>query len=374
MGWNRIRWGDVLVPAALALVGTAELASTRPERWGWGAALEWTAACLLTVRRRWTVVTATAAVVVLLQMPWIGPQLDEAATPILFCSVASYALARWCRTVWEGLAGLAVVLLVFWIDYHFVDSRQHNVGDVVFVCTLAATPFVLGRMVRKLAEQATQLAQQQELIRREAVRDERDRIARELHDIVAHSVSAMVVQATVAADVLRTDPDVAEAALDEVAAAGRTALGETGRLLHLMRDDNDELGLHPAPGLHDLDDLLGKYRRQGLQVQVVSAGQLAGLPTGVDTSAYRIVQEALTNALRHSPDRAVTLVVRHDAGRLTIEAENRLGYGDTAGSGLGLIGMAERIGVLGGTLKHGATGDGRFLLAASLPLIPGAES
>jgi signal transduction histidine kinase len=254
----------VLVPLALAVIGTVELAAVRPAGWGWGAALECASAGLLVLRRWRTIVTATLAIVVLLQMPWVGPQLDAAAAPILLCSVGCYALARWCGPVWQGLAGLAVILAVFWVDYHFVDTRQHGIGDVIFVCTLAATPFFLGRIVGKLAEQAEQLAQQQELIRREAVRDERDRIARELHDVIAHAVSAMVVQATVAADALRTDPDRAEEALAEVAASGRTALGETGRLLHLIRDHDDELGLRPAPGLYDLDDLMAQYRRQGL--------------------------------------------------------------------------------------------------------------
>jgi signal transduction histidine kinase len=362
----------VLVPAALAVVGTVELASVRPDRWGWGAALEWVAACLLMLRRRATIVTATLAIVVLLQLPWLGPQLDQLATPILICSVGCYALARWCASIWAGLAGLAVILAVFWIDYHFVDSRQHNIGDIIFVCTLAATPFVLGRLVRKLADQAAQLAEQQELVRRAAIRDERDRIARELHDIVAHAVSAMVLQATVAADALRTDPDRAEHALGDVTASGRTALAETGRLLHLIRDENDELGLSPAPGLHELDALITRYRGQGLRVEV-RCDQLDGLPTGVDTSAYRIVQEALTNALRHSSDRSVTLVVRRDGRQLAIETENQLGYGGSPGSGLGLVGMAERVGVLGGTLRHGATADGRFVVAALLPLTASVE-
>ena len=133
------------------------------------------------------------------------------------------------------------------------------------------------------------------------MRAERDRIARELHDVIAHSVSAMVVQTAAAQDLVRTDPDRAERVLADVADTGRRALAETGRLLHVIRDDADELGLAPAPGLADLPALVEAFRASGLTVDLDVREPLPALPVGVDVSAYRIVQEALTNALATPP-------------------------------------------------------------------------
>jgi signal transduction histidine kinase len=252
----------------------------------------------------------------------------------------------------------------------------------VFVSALLVPPYLFGRLVRTLAERNQRLGEQAQLllahqatVRQEAVTAERARIARELHDVIAHSVSAMVVQAEAARDLVHRDPDRAAAALDQVTNAGRGALAETGRLLHLIRDTDEELGLEPNLGLDRLPDLVDGFRRSGLQVDLVVDGRLDGLPAGVDVSGYRIVQEALTNALKYAVDRlaSVRLVRRPDV--LQITAENAGARGATAqpGSGLGLVGMAERVSVFGGTLSHGFTDDGRFRLAATLPIV-GTES
>jgi signal transduction histidine kinase len=145
------------------------------------------------------------------------------------------------------------------------------------------------------------------------------------------------------------------------------ALGETGRLLSLVRDEDDELGLDPDPGLDRLDELVGQFRRSGLDVDLVVEGSLDALPAGIDLSGYRIVQEALTNALKYATDRTVRLVVRRTPGALSVEVENRGRPGPSTGSGLGLVGMAERVSVFGGSLEHGFS-DGRFRLSAVLPL------
>ena len=126
---------------------------------------------------------------------------------------------------------------------------------------LIVPPYIFGRVVQRMAAQKALIEDREELVKREAVRAERDRIARELHDVVAHSVSAMVVQTAAAQDLVRADPDKAEQVLRDVADTGRRALVETGRLLHVIRDDADELGLAPTPGMADLDDLVGQFRR-----------------------------------------------------------------------------------------------------------------
>jgi signal transduction histidine kinase len=365
------RW-DVLLPAGVAALGVAELALLHVDGWAFGALLEVVACALLVWRRLNALVFATLAELVLLVIPYVGPALDEPAVPIMILAIAVYALGRWIEDL-RGLLGVSLVLLMMLGDYLFVDARDHNLSDVVFVIALVAPPYVLGRIVRRLAEQKVLLEERQELVRREAVRHERDRIAREMHDVIAHSISAMVVQTAAAQDLVRTDPDRAERALADVADTGRRAIAETGRLLHVLRDDEEELGLEPAPGLADLHGLVAAFRESGLDVEVDLPEELPELPAGVDMSAYRIVQEALTNALRYGSDRTARLRVATSPTTLSIEATNpsngRPTHVGDAGSGLGLLGMAERVQMVGGQLSHGVR-DGRFELTASLPVTP----
>ncbi len=361
------RYGDLLLPAGLLAVGAGELVSAQPAGWVAALALETVAAALLSVRRRYGLLAPTASAVVLLQTPWFGPQLNDVATPILFSAAVGFALGRWA-TGNRGLAGITVVLATFWVDYHFVDTRQHGLGDVIFVLTLIAPPYVLGRLMQRLAAQKTMLEQSQELARRAAVRAERDRIARELHDVIAHSVSAMVVQTAAAQDLVRSDPERAEQLLDAVASTGRQALADTGRLLHVVRDDADELGLAPTPGLAELPRLVERFRADGLRVTAQLDRPPTELPAGVDVSAYRIAQEALTNALRYGSDGTAELAVTCSPEAVTIRASNPSGGGGGLGSGLGLLGVAERVSLLGGSLWHGLGDDGRFRLDATLPV------
>jgi signal transduction histidine kinase len=364
---RRIPTRDALLPTALAVIGVAEMAAMRPYHWGFGAMLEVVVCALLVFRRRNPLVLATLASVVMFVIPWVGPQLDQASAPIPIWALAVFSLARWLPDL-RGLIGVAVMAAAVFADYTFVDQRHHNWSDVIFICALIAPPFVLGRVTRKLADQKGLLEQNQELVRREAVRAERDLIARELHDVIAHSVSAMVVQTAAAQDLVRADPDRAEKILSAVATTGRRALSEAGRLLHVIRDDADELGLQPAPGLADLPDLIERFRADGMQVTVEVCEPLPALPAGVDVSAYRIVQEALTNALRYGADRTAALRVSCTPTALSIHASNPSNGTSGLGSGLGLLGIAERVSLLGGGLSHGVGGDGRFELDATLPL------
>jgi signal transduction histidine kinase len=365
--WTRPNRWDVLLPAGVFVLAAVEMATLRPRGWGYGVLLELVACTLLVFRRRRTLLTATLATAVLLVMPWIGPQLDQPAVPIMIWAMSVYALARWPEDL-RGAFGLAAILLLVLADFVFVDRRAHDLSDVMFVLALVVPPFVLGRISRRLALQKVLLEQREELVKREAVRAERDRIARELHDVIAHSVSAMVVQTAAAQDLLRVDPDRTAAVLADVAETGRHALAETGRLLHVIRDDADELGLRPAPGLADLPRLVERFRASGLDVDL-ALDPVPQLPAGLDVSAYRIVQEALTNALRYGADRTAALRVTCTPTALSILASNPDGAARaSAGSGLGLLGMAERVSLLGGSLSHGPTADGRFELSATLPV------
>ncbi len=363
---ERLGWRDALLPALLVGLGAAELASLGTRGWTAAVGLQAVAGVLLVLRRRYPLVVGPAAAAALLVTPWIGPQLDQVAAPILFLIVAIYSLARWITGL-RGVAGLVVILGFLFVDYAFVDSRVHDWTDVVFVLSLAVPPYVFGRIVRRLDDQRRLLAEQQELIRGQAVAEERERIARELHDVIAHSISAMVVQTAAAQDLLRTSPDRAATLLQSVADTGRGALEETGRLLHLIRDAADELGLRPAPGLRDVPVLVDTFRAEGLPVEAELDLPAQDLPGGIDVSAYRVVQELLTNALRYA-DGAVTLKVSVGADRLRISCANPFGTDRAVGgSGLGLQGMVERVALLGGTLDRTDDG-GWFTVQVGIPL------
>jgi signal transduction histidine kinase len=360
---------DVAIPVGLLALGTVELAGMSIDGRAWGVLLEAVASALLVFRRRWPLVASTLAQSALLTMPLFGPQLDDPATPILYLAVSTYALARW-RADLRGLFGVAAIVGLFVVLYTLVDERDHNVSDAVFILSLILPPFAAGRLVRRLEDRSRLLEANQELVKEAAVRDERDRIARELHDVIAHSVSAMVVQTAAAQDLVRTDPDAAESVLADVAATGRRALAETGRLLHVIRDTQGELGLAPVPGLAEVPDLVERFRADGLDVDLHIDTTLPALPAGVDVSAYRIVQEALTNALRYSLDGSARLEVSGSGGLLRIHAANRCNGHPPGrqGSGLGLIGMKERVSVLGGSLSHGVAAPGLFEVDATLPV------
>jgi signal transduction histidine kinase len=362
---------DLLIPVGLLLVGLAELATLDVEGRPYAAGLQLVAAGLLVLRRRYPLTSATAAGVVVLATPLTGPAMDEVATPILFLVVAIYSLARYRQDL-LGLGGTAAIIAITFLSMLLVEEGM-DWTDVVFVLTLAVPPYVFGRVIRRLADQGDLLRRNQELVRREAVRAERDRIARELHDVIAHSVSAMVVQTAAAQDLVRSDPGKAERVLGDVAAAGRRALTETGRLLHTIRDDADELGLGPAPGVARLPELVEDFRASGLDVDY-TAEQLPDLTPGLDVSVYRIVQEALTNALKHGHGRTADVRLSATPSALSIRACNPVNGSAGDGSGLGLVGIAERVSLLGGRMQHGRDGSGRFELQVTLPLTPAEQS
>lgn len=363
-----LRRTDLVVPLVIAAIAIAEVAAYDGEG-KWGALAVELAACLILVfRRAATITVATAAALVTMGAWLVGPALEDLAAPILVFATVAYALGRWVADL-RGLIGMGVVLLATLASYVFVDERTHDVTDIVFVAALFVPPYVMGRVVRRLADYNDLLAREQELVRREAVRDERDRIARELHDVIAHSLSAMVVQVAAAQDLLRQDPERAAKVLERVAGTGRNAIAETGRLLHVIRDSADELGLTPTPGLRDLDALVTEFERDGLRVSLEVDGPVEELPPGVDVSGYRIVREALTNALRYAPDGQVRLEVAVTADGLTVHSRNRTSGRTGLGTGLGLVGLAERVDVLSGSLRHGPTGDGHYELVATLPVV-----
>ncbi|MCW2761806.1 MAG: hypothetical protein JWR85_2007 [Marmoricola sp.] len=363
---QRVGWRDAWLPAGLFALGAAELASLGTQGWEQSTGLEAVAALLLAFRRRLPVVVVPLAAFVLTLTPLTGTQMDEPATPILFYILGVFSLGRWL-VLRTGVLVLACVVATVLIATRITDSDPQDWTDVVFVLALAVPPYVFGRIVRRLDEQGRLLVAQQEMIRDQAVQGERDRIARELHDVIAHSISAMVVQTAAAQDLLLSNPERAAELLDTVTDTGRSALAETGRLLHLVRDEAGELGLRPAPSVTDLPALVESFREGGLDLDAELQLPDEPLPSGVDVSAYRVVQEALTNAMKHAQG-PVRLRLTTTPDQLHITCTNPVGAHNGAGSGLGLRGMTERVGLLGGSMDASRTPGGDFALEVALPL------
>lgn len=242
-----------------------------------------------------------------------------------------------------------------------------------------AAAWALGDLARnqradraELRRRADQLAEEREHRARQAVLDERVRIARELHDVVAHHVSVMGVQAAAARHVLAADPAGASAAMAQVEESGRQAVGELQRLVGVLRDTGPEEVEAPQPTLAELPALVEGMVQAGIAAQVRTVGRARPLPSSVELSAYRIVQEALTNVVRHAPGAPVTVVLTWLPGALQVEVVN--GRPDPSavpagpGGGRGLVGMRERAAMLGGSVVAGVGSRGGYRVAATLPL------
>jgi signal transduction histidine kinase len=226
------------------------------------------------------------------------------------------------------------------------------------------------RYLRELQERAASAEREREQLARIAVHEERASIARELHDIVAHSVSVMLLGVRGARDVLRSAPDAAEETLARVERSGEQSLAELRRILALLREPEQTAESRPQPSLAELNELVASYRAAGLPVRLEVIGEPMPLPSGVELSVYRIVQEALTNTLKHSDPSNVTVTLAFRDARLELEVVDdgtptTLG---TATSGQGLIGMRERVALLGGELATGRREGGGFRIAAQLPV------
>ncbi|TML92681.1 MAG: sensor histidine kinase [Actinobacteria bacterium] len=214
----------------------------------------------------------------------------------------------------------------------------------------------------ELEEKADRLEREREVEAARAVAEEQARIARELHDVIAHNLSVMVVQAAAANDVFDARPDRAREALRTIEATGRTALGELRRLLEAVRGDAE---FAPQPGLDALDALVSQVRSSGVDVAVKVEGDPRPLPPALDLSAYRVVQEALTNTLKHAGATHADVSLRYGDDALDVEVrDNGAGIGNGGGSGQGLIGMRERVVIFGGSLQAGPADGGGYTVAA----------
>jgi signal transduction histidine kinase len=342
----------------------------------WGFVLVVVQALLLLGRRSWpflanVAVGASTAVYGVSALP--DPAVPFAGLVAVY-SAAAYASRR-LALLSGAIAGLGIAISLS-LDQTGASVQDWSVNYLVF-----ATAWLLGWAARTnrevtaaLAQRAEQLERTREAEARRAVVEERNRIAREMHDVIAHALSLMIVQAEAGPVVVPRDPDRAIAAFDAISGTGKQALTEMRRLLGVLRDDAPSASTrNPQAGIAELDDLVRTMRAAGLDVVLSTDGPLRVPDTAVDLSAYRIVQEALTNVLKHAGPAHVTvrLVGADDALRIEVTDD---GLGGSipapAHDGRGLIGMRERVSMVDGELFAGPGDHGGWTVRASLPLRP----
>jgi signal transduction histidine kinase len=333
------------------------------------------------LRRRFPLGALAFALSVIVGQAAADAGLSEQATfalpgLILIYSVATYGSGL---HAWIGLV-LAVGGLSVATSIESERGYQHGPGDYAFGALSVVAVWLFGyalrgraRRIAGLEDETARLAREREERARAAVTAERARIARDLHDVVAHNVSVMVVQAAAAEEMLSLDPERARAPLLAIQETGTQALTEMRRLLGIMRAADEQRTLGREPGLASLEALAVEFRDAGLPVELTVEGDRRQLPSGVDLAAYRVVEEALTNALKHARGSQTRVAVRHIDGAIELEVtDDGPGPADGDGGGHGLIGMRERAALYGGTVEAGGRDGGGFVVRARLPLAAGA--
>ncbi|MFF4411538.1 sensor histidine kinase [Streptosporangium sp. NPDC001559] len=328
----------------------------------------------LALRRRfplavfWTVLTA--ALVTYAGATWIT---------VLACAVAAYSAVAHSRNRVAAVAGLLLAAVLAGAAFEGVAPRLPGwFGPSALLLgagIVASLVHVWRQRLRASRRRIEELRQAQEETTRRAVEAERARIAGELHDVVTHNVSVMVIQAGAARKVMAADPGMSREAMLAIEASGRTALAELRHVMGLLagpaggRYADPGEGLEPQPGLDRLDTLVERVRAAGTPVDVTLSPPPGPLPPGIDLAAYRVVQEALTNTIKHASGAAASVVIGHDGDWLRIEVTDtgatRPALSRT-GDGRGLIGLRERLALYGGSLEAGPRGRG-YRLVARLP-------
>lgn len=372
---SRRAWAlDALLAALIASFEVAQTFDSDPSPPAGAIVFAFVAGTVLVFRRRHPLPTLGVALAAALGVAIAG------VTPLAIAPlIALYTVATLCeRRISLVALGLAMLLAV-------VTTLVVPAGDELLEPVLAAAASVvawgLGIYVETRRKYRRELERREALVERDreqqeqlAAHEERAAIARELHDIVAHSVTVMLVGVRGARDVLRSQPDVADATLGKVETSGEQSLVELRRILELLREPARTAESGPQPSLARLDDLVAEYRSAGLPVTLERIGDQRPLPGGVELSVYRIVQEALTNVLKHTRAGSVVVTLAFGDGGFELEVvddgtpERR----DSVAPGHGLVGMRERVALLGGELETGPQADGGFRVAARVPIGGGA--
>lgn len=358
---------DVLIAGAFVVLTMAEtLGSADRGEVVRLLALSAPAMAALAMRRQYPVLVA----VVVTNVNWVANPDSEFST-LLSLVLVAFTVGYEVRPP-RSYLGLAVVLVPFLVALSLEGLVP---SDVAAAIVFLVGPWAVGQQARARTDRAAaaetraaQLEREQELRAALVASEERTRIARELHDIVSHSISVVTIQ--VQAVRRRLGPEYAAEAADlaQVEATARQALAELRRLFGMLREDGEAPSREPQPGLDQLHHLLGPARAAGMDARLVVEGTPRPLPPGVDLAAYRIAQEGLTNALRHSGATAVTVTVRHGEGDVLVEVhDNGAGLRRTRDPGHGLVGIRERVAMYDGTVELADDPAGGVRLRAQLP-------
>lgn len=381
--FSRAAWPDALLALLpLATFGEVLLRTDLASRSGYPMPLVAAALGLvvlpLVVRRRFPFAAPVLVWVLAAALSFVVPGVVVGTFTSYLGGIVSAFLLGHLRAQSRARLGLVVVVVAAAILMG--NDPTHTVAALVLLPGFFALVWLTGLTLRSRSDQAEAAEQRALVAERErestarlAAAEERGRIARELHDVVAHSVSVMVLQVGAVRHRMPADRAEDRQALQDVEHVGRAALTEMRRLLGALA--NEEVGeLAPQPGLGDLDALVEKVRRTGLDVGLHVAGEPTELPRAVDLSAYRIVQEGLTNVLKHASAGRADVTVRYEADGITLEVkDDGVGAATGDGAGRGLVGIGERVKIYGGRMAAGAAPGGGYLLTAILP-IDGAEA
>ncbi|MFJ4868265.1 sensor histidine kinase [Streptomyces sp. NPDC088757] len=376
-GDGRLPWRSTLLIALLVVAGSGFAGRDQTGREALDAAgrvllLLGSAPLLLRHRRPVPVVFAVAAVT--LGYLAAGYPYGPVFAPVAVACFAAVVRGHRTAAAWAlGLLWTGHLLLAHWL-YRWLPPAgdgpapwgQEITGAAFAVAVLAAS-----EAAREKSEQRKRRRADRAAAERRRADAERLRIARELHDVLAHSISVINVQAGVGLALLDSDPEQARTALATIKAASKEALGEVRQVLDTLRTPGGAPRA-PAPGLDRLPELVEQAGAAGLAVTVTTAGRASALPPGADLAAFRIVQEALTNVVRHSGSRTARVRVAYGSGRLelTVDDDGPATGTEAGGTGNGLAGMRERAAALGGTIEAGTRPDGGFRVHAVLPLGP----
>ena len=378
---TRRSWAfDIAVAVVIGTLGQLEawwgFASTHRQGPAWAQALLYAVTAVLLVGRRVNPLACQASIVVVSALEFAvfgAPEGNGVALPMM---VAAYTVGRRVppRRAWWGL----VLAVAFWLAWSSLDPvGMHATREEQLLTLVWLAPTIIAWLVGALVRLTVLNTEQRRVNRQQrasqAVAEERNRIARELHDVIGHSVSVMTVQASAVRRRLTPEQSAERQALETVEAVGREALGEMRRMVGVLRQSGDETQLEPSPGLDQLDQLAQKFRTAGLPVELEVTGAVKPLAPGLDLTAYRLVQEGLTNTLRHARNpRGAAVAIDYGAEliRLAVRDDGRLaGSSDPpAEAGNGLLGMRERVAVYGGSLTAGTRPEGGFELVATIPL------
>lgn len=365
--------GDVLLPIGLLAFALAELSGLPyvPRE------VTVPGAVLMTVpllwRRRLPLVVAGVVVGAFSAQTLLGVPHNAQLAALIAILVACYSVGGHTerrRAVW----GLATILMLAMATVP--ANPGWAVSDFGFAGLVVVGAWLAGRLVRSRTveartheSRAAALAAEGEERARLAIEAERRRIARELHDIVAHNLSLMVLQAGAAEEVVKSDPAQAIRPLRTIQETGRRALTDMKLLLGILRGPEPDEGLRPQPGIDDLKELVDQVRATGLRIDMTSEGAPQPLRDGVALSVYRVVQEALTNVMKHAPDADVSVRLTYARNRLDVQVTNTApSTTESPGQESGLRGMRDRVELFGGELRSGRTADGGFQVHARLPI------